>query len=137
MAQINYQNLPSTSTPLNATNLNAMQEIEEIGSNTYGVYIKFINGNLIQMGSNEFTGVNITNQYGDSYYYALPGAIKFPMNFYDTSYGVVLSLNTSGVGSCNTFSKTTSQFSTKVFNGTSQSNATIIFSWIAYGRWKA
>ena len=31
MSKINYQNLPSTSTPLNATNLNAMQEPEDSG----------------------------------------------------------------------------------------------------------
>lgn len=58
MARINYQNLPSTSTPLNATNLNSMQDIIEQGQWTptlananatydqqYGLYFKI--GNLV------------------------------------------------------------------------------------------
>lgn len=58
MARINYQNLPSTSTPLNATNLNNMQDIIEQGQWTptlananvtydqqYGLYFKI--GNLV------------------------------------------------------------------------------------------
>ena len=136
MAQVSFQNLPSTSTPLNATNLNAIQEIQEIGSNANGTYIKFINGNLIQMGKKTFQSVAVNNTYGQ-YFYALPGAITFPMQFYSTDYGVVLSLLTSGCGSCSYFSLTKSQFSTKVFNGTSQSSADITMSFVAFGRWKA
>lgn len=58
MTRINYQNLPSTSTPLNATNLNSMQDIIEQGQWTptlananvtydqqYGLYFKI--GNLV------------------------------------------------------------------------------------------
>lgn len=74
MAYINYQNLPSTSTPLNATNLNAMQETVEIVTNANGTYEKYDDGRLIQ-----YAVVEAPASTG----YA---TVTFPMDFYDTNY---------------------------------------------------
>lgn len=77
MAVINYENLPSTRTPLNATNLNTMQEIYTKGTFTPGIEGSSVAGTVsytvregnytrignilvynFRIGSNSFTGSN-------------------------------------------------------------------------------
>lgn len=55
MQKITFENLPSTNTPLNASNLNTLQDnvetainsVVESGSNTNGTYVKFEDGTMI------------------------------------------------------------------------------------------
>lgn len=79
MTKINFTNLPDTSTPINATNMNTLQtnvenaigEIIESGSNANGEYIKFSNGKMIctkmitlQVNCNNSWGVLYENSDG-------------------------------------------------------------------------
>ena len=77
--RVNWEDLPSTDTPINATNLNKMDEgiynnSFETGSNANGSYIKFNDGTLIQTGVGQCPA---NTGYAD---------ITFPMAFYDTNY---------------------------------------------------
>lgn len=65
MAKINYQNLPSTSTPLNATNLNAMQEIITAGTWTPA------------LGTVENTDPTVTYTTQEGTYYKLDKIVFF------------------------------------------------------------
>jgi hypothetical protein len=92
MAYINYQNLPSTSTPLNATNLNSMQ-VEESGSNTNGNYIKYNDGTLIQWNtiaksSFQSSSALSTTVQGINWYRSNNPSVAFPISFIDTNYSV-------------------------------------------------
>lgn len=74
MTKIDFKNLPDTSTPLNATNMNALQtnvenaigEIIESGSNSNGSYIKFSDGTMICYKSTTVTAA-IDNSWGSVY----------------------------------------------------------------------
>ena len=70
MAKINYQNLPSTSTPLNATNMNSMQEIsnyslneKEVGNWVNGkpIYRKVIDFGSLPNATTKEVDHNISN----------------------------------------------------------------------------
>lgn len=68
MAQITFQNLPSTSTPLNATNLNSMQ-VEDSGSNANGSYIKYNDGTMICWHQITGSTFSCTTSGGSGRYY--------------------------------------------------------------------
>ena len=137
MAVINFQNLPSTTTPLNATNLNAIQ-IQDSGSSSNRYYIKFADGTMIQYGRYTFSsGLSVTNQYGGIYYAIPSDEISFPIAFYNDNYSLSTSISTAGVGGCSISSRETTYFKVKVFNGSSASSLKPTIFWIATGRWKA
>ena len=61
MQKINFQNLPSTTTPINATNLNAIQTNAETAINDVaGDLSDYVDGTTA-MGNIKTTGVSINN----------------------------------------------------------------------------
>ena len=83
--RVNWEDLPSTNTPINAENLNKMDKgiydnAFESGSNQYGSYIKFNDGTLIQWGEDIF-GTSGTSS--DSY-----KSVTFPISFIDNTYSM-------------------------------------------------
>lgn len=91
MNLIEFKNLPDTTTPLNAENLNLLQKnvndefttikgtingIVESGSNEKGIWAKFADGTLIQYGE-VIQSANV--DYAD---------IEFPVNFINSNYYV-------------------------------------------------
>ena len=83
-----WENLPSTNTPINATNLN---KITDSGSNTNGYYIKYQDGTLIQYGYiSKDTLVppttNSTTVQGIIWYRTNNVSLSFPISFKDTNY---------------------------------------------------
>lgn len=78
MALVTFQDLPSTTTPINSSNLNnnftECNNIVASGSNANGSYIKYSDGTMVQTGTGQCAG-NVG--YAD---------ITFPVAFYDTNY---------------------------------------------------
>lgn len=78
MTKIDFKNLPDTSTPINATNMNALQtnvenainalpsEIIESGTNTNGSYVKYSDGTMICTKQVSMTA-EITSSWGNLY----------------------------------------------------------------------
>ena len=145
-----WENLPSTNTPLNATNLD---KITDSGSTANGYYIKFQDGTLIQYGlidkteflasstmSNNIQGINIyrSNVYN----------LTFPVSFKDTNYTVAIQPQ---LGFTSGASRLTTTRYTKLTKATceiqmigiedfiSSGNGYINLNgveWAAFGRWK-
>ena len=138
MAVINYQNLPSTATPLNATNLNNMQ-VQESGSNSNGNYIKYADGTLIQWNYIEVTDQAIANQYGNTALYIGSRTITFPIAFVGNTPSVQCSQFRWGTGgSWGTSGQAT--LTTATLNGydfySRATGTTCYIGWIAIGKWK-
>ena len=136
MAEIDFQNLPSTTTPLNASNMNQLQSVIDSGSNTYGSYMKFKDGTAIQWGSYSYSNVAITNRYGNLYYALPTDHITLPIAFINNSYNVQYLLSGSIVGGIQSNSLKTSYFTTRVFCGNTVSEANYSVNWLAIGKWK-
>ena len=89
MQKINFQNLPSTTTPVNATDLNQLQtnvenainSVIDSGSNSNGYYTKYEDGTLIQWGIRELGSVAITGQGVGVYISGDQTAITYPISF--------------------------------------------------------
>lgn len=132
-----WENLPSTNTPLNATNLN---KITDSGSNTNGHWIKFQDGTLIQWKSEEVTDQAIGNQYGGTAIYFGTRLITFPIEFYDANYVGTVGRAIWGTGGSWGSVMTNTQKSTMqiivydMFPRESGTNFKL--SWMAIGRWK-
>lgn len=101
MEKIIFEDLPSTKTPLNAENLNKIQEnienaingIVESGSNENGTYIKFADGTMICMQNFVLT-VAITNSEGNGYYARVESEIpNYPQTFTKIYYANVSLFN--------------------------------------------
>ena len=140
MTKINYQNLPSTSTPLNATNLNAMQNITETGSNANGNYIKYEDGTLIQWKSEDVDDQAIATQYGGTVIYFGTRQLNLPTAFYNTDYAVFVGKAIWGTGgswgACmSNINTTTARLI--FYDMFSRETGTVFhLSWMAIGRWK-
>lgn len=61
MQKINFQNLPNTTTPINATNLNAIQTNAETAINDVASDLSDYVDGTTTMGSIKTTGVSINN----------------------------------------------------------------------------
>ena len=61
MQKINFQNLPDTTTPINATNLNAIQSNTETAINGVATDLTNYTNGTTAMGSIKTTGVSINN----------------------------------------------------------------------------
>ena len=127
-----WQNLPSTSTPLNATNLNA---IVESGSNTNGSYVKYQDGTILQCGTKEISE-NASN-----------GSITYPIAFIDTNYYIFANQKyTSGSGyggstqlkcvSTPQGTSTTAGYIYNVYGDGTTPNFKRQVNWFAMGKWK-
>ena len=99
MANINYKNLPNTSTPLNATNLNAMQDTMELNSSSGVYYFKFDSGILVCYAivdkSNFMSSSTAsTTEQNVVWYRSNLATINFPVEFVSTSYVVSITPTT-------------------------------------------
>ena len=133
-----WENLPSTNTPLNATNLD---KITDSGSNSNGRWLKFQDGTLIQWKSEEVTDQAIGNQYGGTAIYFGTRQITFPIEFYDANYvGTVGRAIWGTGGSWGAVMTNTQKYSMQIivydmFSRAAGTNFKL--SWMAIGRWKA
>lgn len=106
----------------------------ENGSNTYGSYVKFSDGTMIQYGK---TNIGSTTYAGQR----LVATITMPTNFVNANnYVVTGSWYGNYVFSPGTYSTIGVYNGTKnaftAFATTSETATTFIISWIAVGRWK-
>lgn len=138
MSKINYQNLPNTTTPLIASNLNLMQEISEAGSNANGNYIKYEDGILIQWNDMEVDDQAIDNPYGSLYQGTR--IITLPVDFKDNHYSAVCTQflwGTSASWGSVVQRNNKSSFSIRGFDLFSRPSGTRTnISWFAIGKWK-
>lgn len=152
MAVINYQNLPNTSTPLNATNLNSMQVIAETITNTNGTAIKFTNGTMIcTYRANKDLYMQTTSSsrtvQGLTIYRSKVFTWTFPEEFVDAT-GVTVNMlpntgNTLSIYTCATRGITRSATSTEMYSlndfleNSAGYNSLVDVSLCAIGRWKS
>lgn len=149
MQKITFENLPSTNTPLNATNMNLLQTnvenaingIVESGSNTNGDYVKYADGTMICWKQVSGT-INITTTWGEGYTTGSTNTLalgSWAETFYATPTVSAIvqrgGLN-SWLGSIQSIS-TTSAGNACLLRFTSGSNVTYTIHVVGYGRWKA
>lgn len=148
MTKINFQNLPDTTTPVNADNLNDLQDnvetaisgIVESGSNANGYYIKFADGTMICIGRRE-TDVITWTADGSAYIAGVFSFSNFPQTFYSTPY---VSKSIEYVSPSNRYisitggaAPTTTNaggFNLQTYWNATNTNARVVY--IAIGRWK-
>ena len=146
MQKINFQNLPNTTTPVNATNLNQLQtnvenainDVIDSGSNTNGNYIKYDDGTLI-CWNEVTTSVAMTDAsagfYRSGFISPFP---NFPITFIARPQ---MFISSQSSGQYITFllkgypPSTTNPNDLRVY-GTWSSTQNIIFSYLAIGKWK-
>lgn len=136
MAYINYENLPSTTTPLTATNLRSMQ-VEDSGSNARGYWIKYNDGTLIQWNHLLTTDQAINNAYGSLYQGTRD--ITFPIPFLNDKVSVTCGQFLWGTGaSWGTAVLNTNNYVTlRGYDCFSRPTGTDCYiSWLAIGKWK-
>ena len=150
MEKIVFENLPSTKTPINAKNLNQLQEnienamssIVESGSNDNGNYIKFENG-IMMCFQNVIMNVSLTSGGNNAYYAKVDSGIPdYPQPFPEVYYAnvTVFNNNISNVIPYNG-NKESGPLLNKISNllyfyapGTSQETAFVQI--MAIGKWK-
>lgn len=157
MQKIPFEDLPSTNTPINATNLNTMQTnvevamkntytssttdtyncnyingIVESGSNANGYYTKYIDGTLI---CKNYFGPITTN--GGS---GLNTTVNLPTSFINNEYTIVATILDGQAYwadiSYSAGSKATNSFVFSTWNSGGETNLNQWYNYIAIGRWK-
>ena len=139
MALIEFKDLPDTSTPINADNLNNNFEecynIVESGTNANGTYVKFNDGTMIQYGRCANTH-SIDTSYGSVYIGDLQ-IITLPSAFVDTNYKIMLTaiapMNSAYVVDDN---KTTTQVYYFPVSYLSRTSRELSINFVAIGKWK-
>ena len=144
MNKINWQNAPSTATPINAENLNAMQNnienainnILQSGTTNNVNYIKYIDGTLIQYGKvtlQSYTG----RSSGGLTYWSQATTITLPVSFLNVNYSVTTNVNLANM---NNFAQSygaiesVNQVKISFVSTADEDNRNIDF--ICIGRWK-
>ena len=144
MTKINFTNLPNTSTPLNATNMNALQtNIENAinaiisqGSNSSAKYIKFSDGTLIQYGKVTLQAYTRRSSGGLTYW-SQETTITLPVSFLNVNYSVTTNVNLANM---NNFAQSygaiegVNQVKISFVSTADEDNRNIDF--ICIGRWK-
>lgn len=146
MTKINFTNLPDTSTPLNATNMNALQTnvenaingVIESGSNANGYYAKYADGTMICTKQVSITA-EITSSWGNLYdtgnqdidlgNYAQPFVGNVPQ----------VSITMSSANGCwleGCSDRTTSSYGKIVLASATSKTASVAYDLIAIGKWK-
>ena len=133
MSLIEFQDYPSTETPLNAENLNYnFSHIIESGSNDNGSYVKYSEGTLICYGVSTITSAN-PNTTTDK-------VVNLPYYFINTNYRVSFQKLNSGSYWADineqVTNKTNNSFTIACWNSASQSSGVINHEYIAIGKWK-
>lgn len=148
MQKINFQDLPSTATPLSANNLNQLQTnvenaingVIESGSNANGSYVKYNDGTLIQYNSTTVNDQAINNQYGNTALYTGTRTVTFPIPFLNTNYSAFCGEFKWGTGASWGIisSRSTNNWMTIMaldfYSRDTGTNTEV--SWIAIGKWK-
>lgn len=160
MALIEFENKPSTNTPINATNLNLLQDnvengindvqtnlenkingIIESGSNENGSYIKYADGTQI-CRKTIFGTVDITTSVMGSFYYGSVNLGNFASSFLERPTIVVSPQTQSGTQYFLSGSPGATHGDEFLFGEvtllrpTSRANLAYILDAIAIGRWK-
>lgn len=133
---MDWENLPSTNTPLNATNLN---KITDSGSNTNGNYIKLQDGTLIQWGeTTATTGTNSLNRGGVTVYYSDSVTQNFPISFIDNTSSIHPQINGGAGTSAGLNFIYTVMYANRVAITLESTNSSYsrTIRWLAIGRWK-
>lgn len=132
---MNWENLPSTNTPLNATNL---QKITDSGSNANGNYVKFQDGTMVQWNDLEVDDQAIDGSYGSLYQGTRD--IALPQAFKNTHYVALCTQFLWGTGASwgsVVQRNTNSAFTIRGYDYFSRPTGTRTYiSWIAIGKWK-
>lgn len=157
-----WQNEPNQTSPLNATNLNKIEQgiyandeaitnlydekvISESGSNANGRYVKWADGTMEVWGRGTLTDIRLATAFG-TFFRNVSGdaSIALPAPFVDTNFESFVQLGNSSVtpftenvlGILQTISYTTTSIRFYILSGASQT-ATIPYRYHAIGRWKA
>lgn len=138
MAYINFENLPSTTTPLNATNLRSMQ-VEDSGSNSRGNWIKYNDGTLIQWNNFTTSDQAINEGYGNTNLYTKTRTVNLPISFIDANYSASCGTFKWGTsaswGTVDAYSK--NWITLRAYDYYSREAGTDCYiSWLAIGKWK-
>ena len=147
MQKINFQNLPSTISPINDVNLNLLQDnvedaitdLFEVGSNENGNYIKYADGRLECW--NEITkSLDITTAWGPLYASPFENHFPdFPVRFISRP---IVNVSSQSVGGYRSFivkeypPSDTNVNSFAVVGSWSSSQNNMILAYHAIGRWK-
>lgn len=143
MEKIDFKNKPDTSTPINANNLNLLQDNIEKTINgiieTGDGYIKFSNGILICIGS--FFVDQTALEWSDYYQFcdmASDIKVSFPQTFIDNSYKITFASNVFGVLGAIIQNKEKTNFQCRAFTHkqTDYYPTDLYMDYIAIGRWK-
>lgn len=152
MQKINFQDLPSTSTPLNANNLNQLQTnvenaingVIESGENANGNYVKYADGTMICY-KNITGSAAINTSWGDGYTTGNVNTIdlgSFPATFVGNVPTVNLTASRAEPGNFNywiaTLNETSLSYIGKIslLRFTSNDNVYYNINVIAIGKWK-
>ena len=139
--RVNWEDLPSTDTPINATNLNKMDEgiynnSFESGSNANGSYIKFNDGTLIC--AKHISGSTPCNiAWGSLYETSSINLGSYAMNFISAPYVSITPNMTAGALFEGVRNVTASSFGQVwLVRTTSNDNLSYGIDCIAIGKWK-
>lgn len=147
MTKITFENLPGTNTPVNADNLNDMQDniedaidgVVESGSNTNGNYVKFLDGTMICYGFVSASLTRTTSMTAGGYRTS-GQSNNFPAAFISVPRIVITDVSSTGTSNgCSAASSSSnpSVFSTYWWGINSNSTAiSYSASYIAIGKWK-
>lgn len=134
-----FQDLPSTSTPINATNLNGnfdeCNNIVESGSNNSGKYIKFSDGTMICW--NRITSTSSSTGQSNGFYYC-PFSMGFPQEFVETPTVIPSLTQTGGLyfTSLGNNQPTTTNVQLRSLSMNAFTNVQFTYGYIAIGKWK-
>lgn len=146
MEKINFEDLPSTKTPIDSTNLNLLQTnvenaingVVESGTNSNGNYIKYADGTMICFQPKVFS-VSDYEQWGVFYRKVLSNPFTFPVPFTTFPTVTFSGRNTSSSQLVNIIDGAVIDQngvnSIQLFRPNNSSGETVI-NYIAIGKWK-
>ena len=149
MEKINFENKPSTNTPINATNLNSLQDnveiaisentelinkLIEIGNNSNGSWIKYSNGVMICYGTYVTT---ITTSSNPNVYYT-SSTDGFPEITYPQTFVAVKSVNATvlGVNWCSLYRSYTNRCQLVIYSVAKRDGDSVTINYEVIGTWK-
>ena len=134
-----FKDLPDTTTPINAENLNENFEecnnIVESGSNNSGKYIKFSDGTMICW--NRITSTSSSTSQSNGIYYC-PFTMAFPQEFIETPTVIPSLTQIAGLyfTSLGNNQPSTTQVQLRSLSMSAFTNVQFTYSYIAIGKWK-
>lgn len=141
MEKINFENLPSTNTPISAKNLNQMQSIIESGSNDNGNYIKFEDGTAICCKKGTLT-TDVSIEMGSLYRSATLNIGSLPITLKSVLYANTNAFPTYDQtdnmcwSNINTAPSSTNFVPIVLYCPKSRTDVVVNYSSVVIGRWK-